>query len=142
VDPMSDEKKNLPDGAAGEDHDTEKEIDSSSVSVGSETEEQGRSQTPEERLEQIAAAHEGPVDRDPKEAQAAAEGAVASRSHSSPDDSRAVRGGDTKEDEDTSSEPPDCAPAAATVTAAGAESRRSPPHRPRCKNSVDTTVRF
>src|SRR5699024_11728496 len=54
-DPMSDEKKNLPDGAAGEDHDTEKEIDSSAVSVGSETEEEGSSQTPEERLEQIAA---------------------------------------------------------------------------------------
>ena len=104
---MSDEKKNLPDGAAGEDHDTEKEIDSSAVSVGSETEEEGSSQTPEERLEQIAAAHDVPVDRDPKEAQAAGEGAVSSDSDSSPDNSRDVRGGDTKEDEDTSSEPPD-----------------------------------
>src|SRR5699024_1751694 len=65
-DPMSDEKKNLPDGAAGEDHDTEKEIDSSAVSVGSETEEEGSSQTPEERLEQIAADHDVPVDRDPR----------------------------------------------------------------------------
>src|SRR5699024_2932197 len=90
-DPMSDEKKNLPDGAAGEDHDTEKEIDSSAVSVGSETEEAGSSQTPEERL-----------------AQAAGEGAVSSDdSDSSLDNGRDVRGGDTKEDEDTSSEPPD-----------------------------------
>ena len=108
-DPMSDEKKNLPDGAAGEDHDTEKEIDSSAVSVGSETEEEGSSQTPEERLEQIAADHDVPVDRDPKEAQAAGEGAVSSDhdSDSSLDNGRDVRGGDTKEDEDTSSEPPD-----------------------------------
>ena len=106
-DPMSDEKTNLPDGAAGEEHDTEKEIDSSAVSVGSETEEEGTSQTPEERLERIAAAHDVSVDRDPKEAQAAVEGAVSPDSDSSEDTGRDVRGGDTKEDEDTSSEPPD-----------------------------------
>ena len=99
---MSDEKKHLPDGATGEDHDDEKEIDSSSVSVDSETEAEGSSQTPEEKLERIAAEHDVPVDRDPKEAQAAGEGTA-----SSSDEERDVRGGDTKEDEDTSSEPPD-----------------------------------
>src|SRR5699024_6266769 len=85
-------------------YDDEKEIDSSSVSVDSETEAEGSSQTPEERLERIAAEHDVPEDLDPKEAQAAGEGAASS---SSTDDERDVRGGDTKEDEDTSSEPPD-----------------------------------
>lgn len=97
---MSDEKKNLPDGAAGQENGAEQEIDPTGVGVSAETEAEGSSQSPEEKLERIAAEHDVPIEKDPKEAQAAAEGA-------SSDNERDLRGGDTKEEEDTSSEPTD-----------------------------------
>ncbi|GAA1529891.1 MULTISPECIES: hypothetical protein [Brevibacterium] len=61
---------------------------------------EGSVETPEEQLERIAAEHDVPIEKDPKEAQAEAEA-------SQPDEERDIRGGDTKEDEDTASEPPD-----------------------------------
>ncbi len=97
---MSDEKKNLPENAAEEQTDDEQEIEGSVVGVGADTDAEGSSQTPEERLERIAAEHEVPIERDPEEAQAKAEG-------SSPDKDRDISGGDTKEEEDDSVEPPD-----------------------------------
>ncbi|WP_420096189.1 hypothetical protein [Brevibacterium sediminis] len=97
---MSDEKKNLPENAAEEQTDDEQEIESSVVGVGADTDAEGSSQTPEERLERIAAEHEVPIERDPEDAQAGAEG-------TSPDKDRDISGGDTKEEEDDSVEPPD-----------------------------------
>lgn len=97
---MSDEKKNLPENAAEEQTEDEQEIDSSAVGVGADTDAEGSSQTPEERLERIAAEHDVPIDRGPEEAQAKTEG-------SSPDKDRDISGGDTKEEEDDSVEPPD-----------------------------------
>ncbi|MDN5586625.1 MAG: hypothetical protein L0G69_08670 [Brevibacterium sp.] len=61
---------------------------------------EGSVETPEEQLERIAAEHDVPIEKDPKDAQAEAEDSL-------PDEERDVRGGDTKEDEDTASEPPD-----------------------------------
>ncbi|MGO3022431.1 MAG: hypothetical protein ACTIIH_04215 [Brevibacterium sp.] len=98
---MSDEKKNLPENAAEEQTEDEQEIESSTVGVGPDTDAEGSSQTPEDRLERIAAEHDVPIDRDPEEAQAKAEGA------SSPDKDRDISGGDTKEEDDDSVEPPD-----------------------------------
>lgn len=97
---MSDEKKNLPENSAEEQTEDEQDIESTAVGVGAETDAEGSSQTPEERLERIAAEHDVPIDRDPEEAQAEAEG-------SSPDKDRDISGGDTKEEEDDSVEPPD-----------------------------------
>ena len=97
---MSDEKKNLPENSAEEQTEDEQDIESTAVGVGAETDAEGSSQTPEERLERIAAEHDAPIDRDPEEAQAKAEG-------SSPDKDRDISGGDTKEEEDDSVEPPD-----------------------------------
>ena len=97
---MSDEKKNLPENSAEEQTEDEQDIESTAVGVGAETDAEGSSQTPEERLERIAAEHDVPIDRDPEEAQAKAEG-------SSPDKDRDISGGDTKEGEDDSVEPPD-----------------------------------
>lgn len=97
---MSDEKKNLPENTAAQDTDNEQEIESSAVGVDAETDAEGSSQTPEERLERIAAEHDVPIEQDPEEAQAKAEG-------SSVDKGRDVRGGDAKEDESSDSEPPD-----------------------------------
>ncbi|SMY04437.1 MULTISPECIES: hypothetical protein [unclassified Brevibacterium] len=97
---MSDEKKNLPDGAAGQEHGAEQDIEAAGVGVSAETEAEGTSQSPEEKLERIAAEHDVPIEKDPKEAQAEAEAA-------SSDKARDLRGGDTKEEEETSAEPPD-----------------------------------
>lgn len=94
---MSDEKKNLPENSTED----EQNIESTAVGVGADTDAEGSSQTPEERLERIAAEHDVPIDRDPEEAQAKAEGS------SSPDKDRDISGGDTKEEEDDSVEPPD-----------------------------------
>ena len=98
---MSDEKKNLPENSAEEQTEDEQDIESTAVGVGAETDAEGSSKTPEERLERIAAEHDVPIDRDPEEAQAKAEGS------SSPDKDRDISGGDTKEEEDDSVEPPD-----------------------------------
>ena len=97
---MSDEKKNLPENAAEEQPEDEQDIESTAVGVGAETDAEGSSKTPEEKLERIAAEHDVPIDRDPEDAQAEAEG-------SSPDKDRDISGGDTKEEEDDSVEPPD-----------------------------------
>ena len=97
---MSDEKKNLPENSAEEQTEDEQDIESTAVGVGAETDAEGSSKTPEERLERIAAEHDVPIDRAPEEAQAKAEG-------SSPDKDRDISGGDTKEEEDDSVEPPD-----------------------------------
>ena len=97
---MSDEKKNLPENSAEQQTEDEQDIESTAVGVDAETDAEGSSQTPEERLERIAAEHDVPIDRDPEEAQAKAEG-------SSPDKDRDISGGDTKEEEDDSVEPPD-----------------------------------
>lgn len=96
---MTDEKKNLPE-TADEQIDDEQEIDGSAVGIGAETDAEGSSQTPEERLEHIAAEHDVDIERDPEEAQAKAEGSPA-------DKDRDISGGDTKEEEDDASEPPD-----------------------------------
>ena len=98
---MSDEKKNLPENSAEDQTEDEQNIESTAVGVGAETDAEGSSQTPEEKLEHIAAEHDVPIDRDPEEAQAKAEGS------SSPDKDRDISGGDTKEEEDDSVEPPD-----------------------------------
>lgn len=97
---MSDEKKNLPDGAAGQEDGAEEEIEAAGVGVSAEPEAEGSSQSPKEQLERIAAEHDVPIEKDPKDAQAAAEAA-------SSDNERDLRGGGAKEEEDTSSEPPD-----------------------------------
>ncbi|AZL06689.1 hypothetical protein [Brevibacterium aurantiacum] len=99
---MSDEKKNLPDGAAGQEHGAEQDIEAAGVGVSAETEAEGSSQSPEEQLERIAAEQDVPIEKDPKEAQAAGEAGAAPS-----DNERDLRGGDTKEEEDTSAEPPD-----------------------------------
>ena len=98
---MSDEKKNLPENSAEQQTEDEQDIESTAVGVDAETDAEGSSQTPEERLERIAAEHDVPIDRDPEDAQAKAEGS------SSPDKDRDISGGDTNEDEDDSVEPPD-----------------------------------
>ena len=98
---MSDEKKYLPENSAEEQTEDEQDIESTAVGVGAETDAEGSSQTPEERLERIAAEHDVPIDRDPEDAQAKAEGSF------SPDKDRDISGGDTNEDEDDSVEPPD-----------------------------------
>ena len=98
---MIDEKKNLPENAAEKQTVDEQEIESTAVGVGPNTDAEGSSQTPEARLERIAAEHEVPITRDPVDAQAKAEGT------SSPDKDRDISGGDTKEAEDDSVEPPD-----------------------------------
>ena len=98
---MSDEKKNLPENSAEEQTEDEQDIESTAVGVGAETDAEGSSQTPEERLERIAAEHDVPIDRDPEETQAKAEGS------SSLDKDRDISGGDTKDEEDDSVEPPD-----------------------------------
>ncbi|MGM0697988.1 MAG: hypothetical protein ACQEVD_04020 [Actinomycetota bacterium] len=97
---MSDEKKNLPENSAEQQADDAQEIESSALGVGADTDAEGSSKTPEERLERIAAEHDVPIDRAPEDAQAEAEG-------SSPDKDRDISGGDTKEEEDDSVEPPD-----------------------------------
>ena len=95
------DEENLLENAAQEQTEDEQDIESTAVGVGAETDAEGSSQTPEERLERIAAEHDVPIDRDPEEAQAKAEGS------SSPDKDRDISGGDTKEEEDDSVEPPD-----------------------------------
>ena len=97
---MSDEKKNLPENATEDQTEDEQEIESSAVGVGADTDAEGSSKTPEEKLERIAAEHDVPIDRDPEDAQAEAEGSY-------PDKDRDISGGDTKEEEDDSVEPPD-----------------------------------
>ncbi|WP_210604378.1 hypothetical protein [Brevibacterium oceani] len=103
---MSDEKKNLPTNEPAQDTEDEQQIedeeqiDSSAVGISAETDAEGSSQTPEERLRRIAEEHDVPVERDPEDAQAKAEG-------SSPDKDRDIGGGDTNEEEDDSVEPPD-----------------------------------
>ncbi|MCU4298230.1 hypothetical protein D3I60_14320 [Brevibacterium permense] len=97
---MNDEKKNLPENAADEQLDDEQEIETTVVGVGADTDAEGSSQTPEETLERIAAEHDVPIERDPEDVQAEAEG-------SSPVNDRDISGGDTKEEEDDSVEPPD-----------------------------------
>lgn len=97
---MNDQKTNLPENAAEQQTDDEQEIESTAVGVGAETDAEGSSQTPEERLGRIAAEHDVPIERDPEAAQTKAEG-------SSPDKDRDISGGDTKEEEDDSVEPPD-----------------------------------
>ena len=94
------DEENLLENAAQEQTEDEQDIESTAVGVGADTDAEGSSQTPEERLERIAAEHDVPIDRDPEEAQAEAEG-------SSPDKDRDISGGDTKEEEDDSVEPPD-----------------------------------
>lgn len=95
------DEENLLENAAQEQTEDEQDIESTAVGVGADTDAEGSSQTPEERLERIAAEHDVPIDRDPEEAQAKAEGS------SSPDKDRDISGGDTKEEEDDSVEPPD-----------------------------------
>lgn len=95
---MSDKLKNQPENA--DTPDDEQEIDSSAVGVGAETDAEGGSPTPEEKLEQIAAEHDVSIDRDPHDAQANAEGSTS-------DKNRDITGGDTKEEDDDSTEPPD-----------------------------------
>ena len=51
---MSDEKKNLPENSAEEQTEDVQDIESTAVGVGAETDAEGSSQTPEERLERIA----------------------------------------------------------------------------------------
>ncbi|WP_181276174.1 hypothetical protein [Brevibacterium oceani] len=97
---MSDEKKNLPTNEPEQDTEDAQQIESSAVGVSAETDAEGSSQTPEERLRRIAEDHEVPIERDPEEAQAKAEG-------TSPDKDRDISGGDTNEEEDDSVEPPD-----------------------------------
>jgi hypothetical protein len=97
---MSNETKNLPENTVQQGIDDDREIDSSAVGVDSETDAEGSSPVPEEKLERIAAEHDVPIERDPEDAQARAEG-------SSPDKDRDISGGDTKEEEDDSVEPPD-----------------------------------
>jgi hypothetical protein len=98
---MSDEKKNLPENTEQHGTDDDREIDSSAVGVGLRdlTQKAARRHL-KRRLERIAAEHEVPIERDPEDAQAKAEG-------SSPDKDRDISGGDTKEEEDDSVEPPD-----------------------------------
>lgn len=98
---MSDEKKNLPENSAEQRAEDGQDIESTAVGVGAETDAEGSSKTPEEKLERIAAEHDVPIDRDPEEAHAKAEGS------SSPDKDRDISGGDTKEEDDDSVEPPD-----------------------------------
>lgn len=95
------DEENLLENAAQEQTEDEQDIESTAVGVGADTDAEGSSQTPEERLERIAAEHDVPIDRDPEEAQAKAEGS------SSPDKDRDISGGDTKEEKDDSVEPPD-----------------------------------
>ena len=95
------DEENLLENAAQEQTEDEQDIESTAVGVGAETDAEGSSQTPKERLERIAAEHDVPIDRDPAEAQAKAEGS------SYPDKDRDISGGDTKEEEDDSVEPPD-----------------------------------
>ncbi|MEY8569748.1 hypothetical protein [Brevibacterium linens] len=95
------DEENLLENAAQEQTEDEQDIESTAVGVGADTDAEGSSQTPEERLERIAAEHDVPIDRDPEEAQAKAEGS------SSPDKDRDISGGDTNEEEDDSVEPPD-----------------------------------
>lgn len=98
---MSNEKKNLPDGADGQEHDAEQGVEAPNVGVGAETDAEGSSQSPEEKLERIAEEHDVPIEKDPNTVQAEAE------AEGSSDEERDMRGGDTKEEEETSSEPPD-----------------------------------
>lgn len=100
---MNDEKKNLPDGAAGGEHGAEEEAESSDVGVSAETDAEGSTQSPEEKLERIAAEYDVAIEKDPKAAQAAGEASASTSSEAQ----RVLRDGDSKEDEDTSSEPPD-----------------------------------
>ncbi|WP_166969589.1 hypothetical protein [Brevibacterium atlanticum] len=103
---MSDEKKNLPENSPAQDTDDEQQIDSSAVGVSAETDAEGSSQTPAQRLQHIAEEHDVPVERDPADAKAAAEGSTAgNEGSSSGDGDRDLRGGDTKDDD--GSEPPD-----------------------------------
>ena len=94
------DEENLLENAAQEQTEDEQDIESTAVGVGADTAAEGDSPTPEEELERIAAEHEVPITRDPKDAQAAADGP-------SPDKDRDISGGDTKEEEDDSVEPPD-----------------------------------
>ncbi|UVI36615.1 hypothetical protein [Brevibacterium spongiae] len=96
---MSDEK-NPPENAEEQNVDDEQEIESSAVGVSAETDAEGGSQTPEERLERIAAEHEVSIERDPVAVQAEAEGSAA-------DKDRDISGGDTTDEDDDGSEPPD-----------------------------------
>lgn len=98
---LPEDSPNLPEDSAHQESDDEQEIESSAVGVGAETDAEGGSQTPEEKLERIAAEHDVPIERDPEDAKAEAEGS------SSSDGERDITGGDTKEDEDSASEPPD-----------------------------------
>lgn len=100
---MSDEKKNLPDGAAGPEDGAEHEVETPDVGVSAETEAEGSSESPAEKLQRIADEHNVPIEKDPKDAQAAAEAS----SSASDDNDRDIRGGDTEEEEGSGSEPPD-----------------------------------
>lgn len=96
---MTNEKKILPDGSADSEQSAEHEIETSRVGVSAQTESEGSSPTPAEKLEQIAAEHDVPIEKDPKATQTEAE--------TSTDKERNLRGEDSKEDDDTSAEPPD-----------------------------------
>ncbi|GAA1942153.1 hypothetical protein GCM10009689_24250 [Brevibacterium antiquum] len=102
---MSDEKKNLPDGAPSMDEPTEQEVTDFNVGVDSDAEAEGSSETPEDKLERIATEHDVAIDTDPEEVQAEAERSL--DKDSTEDEDRDVRGGDTKEEEDPAWEPPD-----------------------------------
>lgn len=93
---MNDEQKNLPDSAAGSEHDAEQGVEISGVGVSAETEAEGSAETPEDKLERIATEHDVPIEKDPKDVQAEAEA-------SSHEEERDIRGTDTNEDV----EPPD-----------------------------------
>lgn len=96
---MSVENEDQPDGATAPDHSDEHEGAASDIGVSAETDAEGSSQTPEEKLERIAAEHDVPIEKDPKQVQAKAEATV--------DDGRDVRSEDAEAETDPSSEPPD-----------------------------------
>lgn len=98
---MSDENRNLPDGAPSFEDPADQEAADDYVGVSADTEAEQNSETPEDRLERIAAEHDVSIDKNPKDVQADAEDSA------SDDGDRDIRGGDTKEEEDSASEPPD-----------------------------------
>lgn len=98
---MSDENRNLPDGAPSFEDPADQEVTDNYVGVSADTEAEQNSETPEDKLERIAVEHDISIDKDPKDVQAEAEDSAAE------DGGRDIRGGDTKEEEDSASEPPD-----------------------------------
>lgn len=95
------EDKNLPDGAPSMEDTTDEGVADHDVGVSADTEAENNAETPEDKLERIAAEHDVSIEKDPKDVQAAAEDSVTAGG------GRDIRGGDTKEDEDSAEEPPD-----------------------------------